>query len=103
MGDDSSIGGDAEVVPIVEQEWVDSLRSAHDTTDAVRRLIAASAAILSRTTEIYEVVRRAAADPVVARLLDDTRRRRRQDPTRVDRRVGTVRTGERRPESQACR
>jgi AcrR family transcriptional regulator len=76
---DSSIGGDAEAVPIVEQEWVDSLRATAETTAAVRALIAASATILSRTTEIYEVVRRAAADPVVARLLDDTRRRRRQD------------------------
>src|SRR3954469_7622148 len=76
---DASIVGDVDPVPVLEREWIASLREEHDADAAIEHLVADTVDILRRTSPIYEVVRRAAADPDVSSLLQETRRRRRAD------------------------
>ena len=80
---DASIAGDVEPVAVLERPWVDTLEAEQDPAAAVRHLVEATAAIVARTSPIYEVVRRASSDPEVGALLDDNRRRRRADQRRL--------------------
>lgn len=80
---DASIAGDVDAVAVVEQPWVEKIRSSTDPETAVGVLVDAAVTIVVRTAPIYEVVRRASADADVEALLRDTRRRRRLDQRRL--------------------
>jgi AcrR family transcriptional regulator len=80
---DTTIAGDPEAGPVLEQPWVSGLDEAPDAVVAITYLVGCSTAIVHRTAPIYEVIRRASAEPEVAALLATNRAARRSDQRRL--------------------
>lgn len=75
---DSAIAGDDRAVPIIERDWVRSMRDAPDPRERLAILAREGAAILGRRSEMDDIIgRAAAADPELSDFAAGSRAQRR--------------------------